>query len=102
MTEARELPKVGKQEAKALRAVAAFYGHWDQEYRFFRDVAKRSGLTKIQARRAIRALARKGLAEYSQVWNEDTDMIAGSGYRCTKKGKEVADTLAQARKDGGE
>lgn len=43
-------------------------------------------VNQIQARRALRSLVRKSLAERSTAYNEDDGLIHGSGYVVTKLG----------------
>ena len=47
-------------------------------------------LEKTQVRRSVRSLARKGLAEFVRGLFDDDGMVAGSGYCCTRAGKELA------------
>lgn len=80
-------PSVSEREMKALNALA---GICEEHYLNFKSIARRSGLDLIHVRRTVRALARKGLAEYGKgLWTEDGEM-AGSGYRATAAGRTAA------------
>lgn len=80
---------ISEREMKALNALARAYS---EEFGFlnFAGVADRSGLDPKHVRRSVRALARKGLAEYGRgLWSEDGE-VAGAGYRCTDAGYKAA------------
>lgn len=69
--------------------MAEIYGH-DSDCYFMRHIAKETDLEKRVVRLTVRALARKGLAEYVRgLFSAQTDMIAGSGYRATKEGYDL-------------
>lgn len=53
---------------------------------YFRGVRERCSLPEKQIRRTVRALARKGMVELMQLFNEETGEVAGSGYVATPKG----------------
>lgn len=58
----------------------------------FRPLCDRTELDRRTVRRNVRALARKGLAEYFRgLWNEEGDAPAGAGYCITKAGRVLAD-----------
>jgi len=81
------LPKVSEREMMALNALA---GIDEDHYLNFKSIARRSKLDLKYVRRSVRALARKGLAEYGKgLWTEDGEP-AGSGYRCTVAGRAAA------------
>lgn len=54
----------------------------------FSLVADEVDLTDLQSKRAVRSLARKGLAELTPAFSYDDGMLSGSGYRCSEKGTE--------------
>jgi hypothetical protein len=75
-----------------LIVLKALVSHYDEaEYRFtkFGIIAKETGLPVKTVRRVTRALARKGLAEYSTLFSEYTGLVCGSGYAATAMGKVV-------------
>jgi hypothetical protein len=79
--------KVNQAEGKALAAMADYY---EEQYACFATIASDANLDPKCIRRTVRSLARKGLAEYAKgLWNDDGEP-AGSGYRATKLGREVA------------
>lgn len=81
------LPKVSAREMMALNALA---GIDEDHYLNFKSVARRSGLAPEFVRRSVRALARKGLAEYGKgLWTDEGE-LAGSGYRATAAGRAAA------------
>ena len=61
--------------------------YYNDEYGWtrFKYVAEKSKLTLSQARRSVRALARKGLAEFSQLF-DDEGYLNGSGYHISREG----------------
>ena len=74
--------RVSEREMKALRALHESYDS-DYDCMSFKAIAARSGLPLAQVRRTVRALARKGLAQYERgLFNEDGE-VYGSGYSCT-------------------
>lgn len=86
---------VSAREKQALMALFDNYSD-DFGYLGFKTIAACSGLDIRHVRRSVRALARKGLAEYGRgLWTEDGEP-AGSGYCCTRAGADYADTLRQA------
>ena len=60
----------------------------DLEYlQTFDGIADQLELTRPQAKRATRMLAKKGLTEFSHAFDEDSNLLAGSGYMVTTKGR---------------
>ena len=77
--------KLSENEQRALLAWENVDKWWCLN---FRGVERYSGLEKRLVRRTVRALARKGLAQYERgLFNEDGE-TAGSGYSLTKEGYE--------------
>ena len=90
----KTLPTVGPLERQALRGLAEFREGYGRGYYLpFRTIAERSGLPREKVRRAVRGLARKGLAEYARALCHDDGQFAGAGYCCTKLGWEVYSAL---------
>lgn len=56
---------------------------------YMRGIAAETGLEYRLVRLACRAMARKGLTEYTGPLFNDDGMVAGSGYRATETGEEV-------------
>lgn len=46
-------------------------------------------VNRLQARRALRSLVRKGLAEISPAYDEDDGRILGSGYTTSAKARDI-------------
>lgn len=63
----------------------------------FKTIAKRAEMDLSKVRRAVRGLARKGLAKFCQVsWTDDGEPH-GAGYGLTKQGRELL-----AAQEGGD
>lgn len=93
MNETVTHPPVGRLEYMALRALAEL-GEYGMYYPF-RAICDHDGLPHDRVRRAVRGLARKGLAQYARgLCTEDGD-FAGSGYCCTELGWRVYEALAR-------
>jgi hypothetical protein len=75
-----------------LRWLADAFDSPDHCILFFRYFTER-GLTLTQTRRAVRSLARKGLAEYSRAFDCDEGKVMGSGYMATPAGIALAKTI---------
>ena len=88
-------PKVTPHERRALEALAGVY-HSEGNYLNWHGVCSRCNLNPRQAKRAVRRLARKGLAEYGNgLWCPYEGTPAGSGYRCTESGYRAFEVLTQ-------
>jgi hypothetical protein len=58
----------------------------------FNHIAAISGVPRPKVRRAVRSLARRGLAEYAKgLWSED-GQPAGAGYGITVEGRKWLET----------
>ena len=77
--------KISERERKCLKVMAEIWNEECNCYRF-KYIAKETKLTIQQVRRSVRALARKGLAEYLRGLFDEDGMVAGSGYCATKEG----------------
>lgn len=76
--------------AREMQALNALAGICEEHYLNFKAIARRSKLDPAHVRRSVRALARKGLAEYAKgLWTDEGD-LAGSGYRATAAGRAAA------------
>jgi Mn-dependent DtxR family transcriptional regulator len=81
------VPSISGREMQALNALA---GIDEDHYLNFKAIARRSKLDPSYVRRSVRALARKGLAEYGKgLWTDEGE-LAGSGYRATAAGRAAA------------
>lgn len=81
--------KVSAREMACLKVLADAYPCAEQNVLFYSHIVYETGLELTQARRAVRALARKGLAKRSSCYDYD-GMLAGSGYSATAIGFETA------------
>lgn len=77
---------VSDREKKVLTMLAEHYDAWEGRCVYTRTIAKETELTIEQARRSVKALVRKGLAEYHRGLFDDDGMVAGSGYCASKEG----------------
>lgn len=85
------MQKLGKSEGKCLAVLAEYY-HDEANYFPFASIAADTRLNLTQVKRAVRSLARKGLAQYARgLWNDEGP--AGSGYGCTEQGQKTAKEL---------
>lgn len=87
--------RLSDREAKMLRAIAKEDAGIDGEMAWhFRGLARFSGIELHNVRRTIRALARKGLAEYCRGLSNEDGEFYGSGYALTKAGRDLAERMA--------
>lgn len=84
-----------------LRCLNALDGCSDPEWQYasFAPVMKITGLPRPEVRRAIRSLARKGLAEYSAALCTEDGDFAGAGYRITIAGRKLLLTMGAEAND---
>lgn len=85
--------KVNDKELAVLRIIAEDYDDVDWRAWYMRGIAKELKVEIPQVRRALRSLARKGLAAYERGLFDEDGQVAGSGYRCTKAGFELVEKL---------
>lgn len=78
-------PKISHSEIKCLEVLVEYYSH-DCNCLYFRAFPEKTGLTLIGVKRAVRSLAKKGLAEYVRGLFDEDGFVAGSGYRATYEG----------------
>ncbi len=77
---------------KCLNALNQFSEPDGELVRPFITIMRETGLNRKTVRRHVRALARKGLAEYFRgLWSEETDQPAGAGYSITHKGRALCE-----------
>lgn len=79
-------------EKKVLQVLA---DAWPDSCLYTRGIMCRASLERLQTRRAVKALVRKGLAELVRGLFDDDGKVAGSGYASTPAGR------ALISKDGG-
>lgn len=83
-----EAVQISERESKVLKELVEVYRTSDEgTCRYIKYIAADVGLDYSQTRRAVRSLARKGLAEYHRGLFNDDGMVAGSGYCATKEGE---------------
>lgn len=80
-----EEPKISDLQRRVL-AVLGEYFSCEANCVYIRYIAKEAGVDYRQARIAVRALARKGLAEYVRGLFHEDGTAAGSGYCATLAG----------------
>lgn len=85
-TDAPTLAKLSANERAALGALHEVYHQGEAWALTFKGVSVRSGLPLHQVRRTVRALARKGMAQYMRGLMTEDGELAGAGYCCTADG----------------
>ncbi len=79
----------------AIKCLDALYGLSSPDGEMcvpFAPLMAHTELDRKTVRRNVRALARKGLAEYFRgLWSEETDLPAGAGYCITRKGRTLCE-----------
>lgn len=78
--------KISDNERKCLKELAEAFECPEQSVLFYSHITNYTGLTLPQARRAVRSLKRKGLAEHTVCWDCDEGTVMGSGYMATDAG----------------
>ena len=82
--------KLNENEEKVLKYLDDFAEDRDEGVcTYTKFIAKGVGLDEKKARRAIRSLVRKGMAEYHRGLFDDDGMVAGSGYCISDSGKAL-------------
>lgn len=84
-------------EHKVLKALVSWYDFLGFHYVDFRTLSRQTKMRRRIVRLVCRALARKGLAEYSNGLFNDDGRVAGAGYAATAEGKVVC----EVKTDGG-
>lgn len=84
------MEKLPLVEQKALGAWSGYEVGWGLP---FDTVASHAGIDRKKVRRAVRALARKGLLQLHAVFNEDDGKIMGRCYCLTPEGGRWLDNL---------
>lgn len=83
-------------ELLALIALDESYGS-EGPYLCFAEIGSRAHLDRRQTKRAVRRLAKKGLAHYRGGLFTEDGRVAGGGYCCTKAGHDhLADSDDEA------
>jgi hypothetical protein len=77
-------PKLSERERVVLDVLVGAGGPDDFGYLSFANIAKRGKLDPSIIRRTVRALARKGMAQYEKGLCRDDGEFAGSGYCATQ------------------
>jgi hypothetical protein len=88
--------KISERQRRCLMVLGPHYFPGEERCLYFRTIAKETDLREAEVRKAVRALARKGLAEYHRgLFTEDGE-AAGSGYCCTAAGFALYQSLLPA------
>lgn len=87
-------PKMPREQFACLKELAAAY-HSDPEFccMGFAPIMEATKMSRRVVRRCVRALARKGLAEYHRSTWDDDGNPRGAGYCCTRAGAEKFEAL---------
>ena len=90
----KEEIKLNENEKLCLSCLTSVFGGYEGEFCMaFKTI---SGDTKLEVkavRRAVRSLARKGLAKFYRGLMTEDGEVAGAGYTATEKGCELRDLL---------
>lgn len=98
-----ETVQISERESKVLKELVEVYiAEEEGTCRYMKYIAAEVGLDYSQTRRAVRSLARKGLAEFHRGLFNDEGMVAGSGYCATKKGALVFRACVDCKKEVAE
>ena len=73
-------------ELACLKVLAEYYQDDEEHCLYFRTIEKAAKLDRSTVRRAVRSLARKGLAELHTGLFSSEGRVAGSGYCATEQG----------------
>lgn len=77
---------ISENQRKVLEELVEHYDDDMGNCLYIRTLAKETGLEHRVARLAVRALARKGLAQYHRGLFDEDGMVAGSGYCASFEG----------------
>ncbi len=94
--------KLSENQQKCLDALfeARTTSEWgDDGYYSFWTISEICKLPVDEVRRKVRALKRKGLAEFSAGLSDWDGNFAGSGYRLTGAGRDLAKSRAEVKPD---
>lgn len=78
--------KLSEREEKVLNVLAYYRDDEEERCVYMKTIAEETKLTVVQVRRSVRALARKGLAEYHRGLFDEDGKVAGSGYCASEEG----------------
>lgn len=82
--------RMSAMQASCLAALAAKSRPDGEMCLPFRIIESTTGLSRTDVKRSVRALARKGLAEFHQGLCNDDGYFAGAGYCISNAGKVAA------------
>lgn len=88
-----ESPRLSDMQAKCLHALASGTAPHGEMCWPFRPIEEATGLPRKDVRRSVRALFRKGLAEFHKGLCNEDGYFAGSGYCISLVGLKVTETL---------
>lgn len=93
---------ISERERKCLDALYEFYFNDEADCIYFRTIVEKTGMELKDVRRSVRALARKGFAEFTRGLFDDDGMVAGSGYCCTREGAEFLKRIRESEEKKAE
>lgn len=94
-------PRINESEGYVLNVLESVYDY-EGNCMPFAWIADQTKQTVKEVRRAARSLARKGLAKYERGLFDDDGRVAGSGYRCTKLGRDALTERNKEQAEAGE
>ncbi|KQY71328.1 hypothetical protein ASD52_06490 [Ensifer sp. Root142] len=88
----KQMPTVATSVTAREEPVLLALAEYDEDYGIYlKTIAIDAGIDFAAARRAVRALARKGLAKLLRgLMSEDDGLLRGSGYQLTREGRALA------------
>jgi len=95
--------RLPENQGKCLDALleASDCSDWGADgFHSFRTIAEICNLPVDEVRRKIRALKRRGLAEFSAGLSDLDGHFAGAGYRLTRAGRDLAKARGEVKPAG--
>lgn len=77
------MKKLNSSEEKCLNVLVNASRLPEECILYYSEISKRAKLSILKTKRAVRSLARKGLAKHSVAWSDEG--VAGSGYMAVFK-----------------
>jgi DNA-binding transcriptional ArsR family regulator len=98
---AADLPGPGSQARRVLEALDDL-SEPDELYTYARVIARDTGLSPADARRALKLLRRRGLAAFRRGLLTEEGVVAGSGYAITLPGRQLRAANVDANAAGSQ
>lgn len=85
--------QMSDMQAKCLHALASGTRPHGEMCWHFKSIEDATGLTRVHVKRSVRALFRKGMAEFHKGLCTEDGYFAGAGYCISPAGLETTKTL---------